>query len=203
VGRVAKDNLALRLEMLQALEASAIHTQVSMQLPVVTGSSPYAAPNGDGTQTQATIATSILPHGTEPRWRKRAPWLFAAGGVLTAVLVWAFTHSSSKPLVPAATAATSAFAAPSAPTAGPLTSISPKLEQEPPVVAADSMPLASAPAAVPPAAAPLSAAPKLPVKKPTPHVGTAVQSTATRAKSCNPPYRIDAAGVRRVKPECL
>jgi hypothetical protein len=26
---------------------------------------------------------------------------------------------------------------------------------------------------------------------------------AGRGSACNPPYRIDASGVRRVKPECL
>jgi hypothetical protein len=61
----------------------------------------------------------------------------------------------------------------------------PAADEDAPVVAAESIPLAQA--SVPNATPPV----KRTVQHATPHA------------ECNPPYRIDASGVRRVKPECL
>jgi len=183
VGRVAKEALEHRLELLQALEASAIHTQISAALPVVTGSSPQAAPVPEGTHTQAlTTSTSILPHPPASPLRRRAPLLVAVAGVSCAFLVWLLTRSTEVPNLPGPPVAAASLVAPPLP--------APKPEPSEPVVAAESMPV------LPPAP---SVGPRV-QKKPT----TAAAATSTgRPRSCNPPYRIDAAGVRRVKPECL
>jgi serine/threonine-protein kinase len=185
VGRVAREGLEHRLELLQALEASAIHTQISAALPVVTGSSPQAAPVPEGTHTQAlTTSTSILPHPPASAWRPRAPLLVAVAGVSCALLVWLFTRPTEVVNPPGPPVAAASSVAPA------LAPAPPKPEQSLPVVAAESMP------ALP---AEPSAGPKV-QKKPT---AVAAVVSAGRARSCNPPYRIDAAGVRRVKPECL
>jgi serine/threonine-protein kinase len=191
VGRVAREGLEHRLELLQALEASAIHTQVAVALPVVTGSSPQAAPVLEGTHTQAlTTSTSILPHPPPSPARRRAPLLVAVAGVSCALLVWLLTRPTEPPRLPARAVAAAPPVAPAPSVA--LALASPARESEPnlPVVAAESMPILSA--------AP-SAAPKVPKKAAVPPVVTG----PVRARACNPPYRIDAAGVRRVKPECL
>jgi eukaryotic-like serine/threonine-protein kinase len=210
VGRVAKDNLAQRLEMLQALEASAIHTQVSLQVPAAAGSSPYAAPLPDGTHTQATTSTEVLPQSPpEPLPRNRAPWLFAAGGVLTALLVWLFAGSSRPPQA-APSAAASVAPAITTPAAA-VASVAPPLQRERdlPVIAAESMALVPVPsseaaeAEAPEADTPTTGVQKMASKKVPAQVAAAPQAATPRHKSCNPPYRIDAAGVRRVKPECL
>jgi serine/threonine protein kinase len=197
VGRVARETLEHRLELLQALEASAIHTQVSMALPVVTGSSPQAAPFPEGTHTQAlTTSTSILPHPPAPPSRRRAPLLVAVGGVSCAFLVWLLTRPTDAPRVPDRPVAAAALVAPAppppAPPAPPPSAVEP--ERSLPVVAADSMPVLSA--------AP-SAAPRAQKKPTSQPAAAAAAAAAVRARSCNPPYRIDAAGVRRVKAECL
>jgi serine/threonine protein kinase len=195
VGRVAKDNLAHRLELLQALEASAIHTQVSLALPVVTGSSPQAAPVPDGSHTQATTSTSILPHPPEPRSRARAPWVVAAIGVISAALVWAFAGEAEPEKPPLAVVAPAAAPTPSPVLAQPTSRPVPL--DELPVIGADAMPLA--PATPSAAVLPITK----PAKKPASHTVSQAQPPSARPKSCNPPYRIDASGVRRVKPECL
>lgn len=205
VTRLAAKGLAERLELLEALEASAIHTQVAVPLPVVTaGSSPQAAPppqEATQSNTQATTSTSILPHPPVPPERRYAPWLFAAVGVLAALCVWliAARPSSGSPanaasargvLAPVAAApASAASAAVGEPTAA----------QNIPVVSPDSMP------AVPEPSAAKSDEKKLAATTPTAtsqHAMTSQRTPPSRS-SCNPPYRIDAAGVRRVKPECL
>ena len=193
VTRLAADGLALRLEMLQALEASAIHTQVAVPLPVVTGSSPNAAaePQQETTQgfTQATTSTSILPHPAPAPWRRTAPWAFAAVGLLTAALVWHWRTGSTP--AESALAASSGQATASAPPA-PAAPSRP-VENDVPVVSAESMPLSPSP----------SAERKPAAKKPGSSPGAVSRPSTVRGNSCNPPYRIDASGVRRIKPECL
>lgn len=190
VGRVAKAGLAERLEKLQALEASAIHTQVVAPLPLVTASSPHhAAPGLDGNGTQATAATSILPHAQKKK-RRVVPWLFAAVGVLAALAVWATRPEAAPPPAPSPRAAAPAPAAvlPAArpePLAAPTVEVSPL----PPVEVALPAPVAS------------TSAP--PAKRAVQHAGATSQLAVARAKQCSPPYRIDSSGVRRVKPECL
>ena len=61
-------------------------------------------------------------------------------------------------------------------------------ESRPPLVEAEQLPLA-------PRAAPKTALRKAPSREAT--------IVSVTKKSCSPPYRIDATGVRRVKPECL
>lgn len=196
VTRLAADGLANRLELLQALEASAIHTQVAVPLPVVTASSPHAAspPAQEPTQghTQATTSTSILPHPAPPLWRGRAPLAFAAGGVLTAVLVWFLARGTSSAPAVATRGNEVAASAPPAPAPSQAAAAKP-VENDLPVVSADSMPLSPVPSADRKAAS----------KKPIPPSGGVARPAAGRAGSCNPPYRIDASGVRRIKPECL
>lgn len=198
VNRLAAEGLAHRLELLQALEASAIHTQVAVALPVVTGSSPRAAssPQQDPTQphTQATTSTSILPHPPASRWRRRLPWGFAAAGVVTAALVW-LSRGSSTP-TPAHATFGSQSAAVNTPTAPPMAAAPAPVkvvENDLPVVSADSMPLSPAPSAE------RKGAPKKAALPP----GTASRPAVGKGTSCTPPYRIDPSGVRRVKPECL
>ena len=194
VGRVAREALEHRLELLQALEASAIHTQVAMELPVVTGSSPRASLIPEGTNTQAlTTSTSILPHPSAPSPRRRAPVLVAVAGVTCALLVWFLTRPTDGPPFPGHAVAAAPLIAPLSPVPAPSAPapLAPEPEPSLPVVAAESMPALSS-------AAP-SSAPKL-QKKPAPQTAVA---GPVRARSCNPPYRIDAEGVRRVKPECL
>ncbi|HEX2874103.1 MAG TPA: serine/threonine-protein kinase, partial [Polyangiaceae bacterium] len=192
VSGLAEAALAHRLELLQALEASAVHTQVAVPLPVVTASSPHAAapPHEEARQggTQATTSTSILPQAAPSRWRRRAPWLFAAAGVMSAVLVWRFAAQPSLTRQGALpTAQPASASAPPAPSVAAPAAPSPTANDVP-VVSADSMPLSPAP----------SAARSATAKKPA-----SARPAAGRGNPCNPPYRIDASGVRRIKPECL
>jgi serine/threonine protein kinase len=196
VTSLAAESLALRLELLQALEASAIHTQVAIPLPVVTGSSPHAAPSlqQESTQshTQATTATSISPHlQPPPLWRRRVPWLFASVGVASALLVWLLPGRSTPETSVRSASGTVVVAG--VPLPSPPAVARPSLENDVPVVSADSMPLATVP----------SAPVKPSVKKPIRPSPVLTGAGPSRAVSCNPPYRIDAAGVRRIKPECL
>jgi serine/threonine-protein kinase len=193
VGRVAREALEHRLELLQALEASAIHTQVAMELPVVAGTSPRTAPVPEGTHTQAlTTSTSILPHPPASSPPRRAPLLVAAAGVSCALFVWLLTRPTEAPPVSEQPLAAAPLVAPALPVPAQPTTLPPVRESEPglPVVTAESMPVL---ATVP------SVGPKVQKKPASPTAGAG----AVRARSCNPPYRIDAAGVRRVKPECL
>lgn len=194
VGRVAKQGLAERLAKLQALEASAIHTSAAAPVPVVTASWPqHAAPSPDGGATQGATSTSVLPQPAADKRRRLAPWLFAATGVLTAVVAWTQQDRPQSP-------ATSAAQAPPPTTA---------IEARPRVA-----PQAPAAPAVTPAISPLPPAEPLQPRsssrttanKPTrkkPRTVTAVDQRSAGRAPCNPPYRIDASGVRRVKPECL
>jgi len=195
IGRVAKEGLAQRLEKLQALEASAIHTQVHHDLPVVTvGSSPMAAsPPGQETTHALTTATSILPHSPRAP-RKRAPVLIAVAGVLLAFAVWfAVGRKAEEPPsrapegVSAAVVGVATVVTP--PTLGPHVGAD-SSESLPPVVAADAMPLAPDPSA---------SVARVAAKKPL----QPLAATPPHGRNCNPPYRIDASGVRRVKQECL
>jgi eukaryotic-like serine/threonine-protein kinase len=187
VGRVAREGLARRAEQLEALEASAFHTQAALALPVVTASSPRAAPAplADGTPTRATSATSILPSPTRPSWRQRLPWIFAAAGLLVAGLSWRANVDGSEPSTsaPAGAASAPAVAAVSPPASSEL----PETDDSTPTIASEALPLAPASVESPP--------PKRPPAAPL--------AAPARAKSCSPPYRIDASGVRRIKPECL
>jgi serine/threonine-protein kinase len=204
VTRVAKDGLAHRLELLQALEASAVHTQSDLWVAKVAQSSPRAAPvaaSAEQTQAQVTVTTSVLPVPQRPRsFHGKAPWWAAALGVMTALgaVLWFLRAPLSDVPAPSARAASVAYAEPS---------IAPAL---PPVVTPTAAGAVSTSAPLPTAAdlPPLETVepPKTTAKKPPPRELSASTSTPIATpvkKGCSPPYRIDAAGVRRVKPECL
>jgi serine/threonine-protein kinase len=224
VNGLATEGLARRLELLQELEASAIHTQAaisssaldseatlpsrSMQTqvavphPMLSGSTPYAASTArsDATHTKANTVTSIVPNPPARGWHQSAPWLFAAAGVGSALGVWLLASSpeptrntgSLEPTGPNGAAAALAATPRSAPT-GDADEESQAADL--PVIAAESMPLAPLPA-------PTVVAKRVerrPVVKPS----ATPRAAAVRAAACSPPYRIDASGVRRVKPECI
>jgi serine/threonine-protein kinase len=153
-------------------------------------------PSPDGSATQATIATSIMPHQQQRSRRRVLPWMFAAAGVLAAIAVWV-TRPPSAPQRPAGgqrEAATEPRPAeqPSTPPVAPAASV-----ERPVAEAVSPLPPVEAPAESASTSA-SAAPPKLAFRK----AGTS-PPIAARAKNCNPPYRIDASGVRRVKPECL
>lgn len=196
VARLAKDSLARRLELLQALEASTLHTPMGVEVPILTGRTfAHAVPGSESTQTQATSITSVFPAPEAGRRHRWAPWLVAAGGLVSALVATALRseddssrHSgASHGLVSAATTALPARSNP-APTA--------ELNSAPPPLAAESLPLAPAPI-------PSAPHPGAKARKPTTPTASGPSSIQRASKSCNPPYRIDAAGVRRIKPECL
>ncbi|HYP99710.1 MAG TPA: serine/threonine-protein kinase [Polyangiaceae bacterium] len=187
VNRVAKDSLARRLDLLETLEASAIHAQAQSVAPVITRSSPFHAPLpvDEGTVTRTTSTRAIAG---EPERSPVARWgPFSAGivGIVAVAIAWAMLPKPSTPPT-LRTPAAQVFAAlpvvdrpaaaSSAPHASPL-----------PV---ESLPLAL------PSTEPVKRAPSKPRS-------AATEVHPTRAQSCTPPYRIDAAGVRRVKLQCL
>jgi hypothetical protein len=202
VNGLAAGALAWRQELLHTLEASAIHPQGTAALSAANGYSPRAA--AEGTHTHATAVTSILPHPQRAGVSRRAPWVFALVGALSALAAWllvggaaepesARVAASGLPVVLQAkegipTEVRVAAAAPSAPQTGE----SP--ESTLPIVAADSIALA------PPLTSP---APKRAVKRLSARAESSSRPSAVSAASCDPPYRIDASGVRRVKAECL
>lgn len=193
VGRVAKDSLQKRSELLQATEASAIHTHTGIVAPaVVTGSAPQALPVVlESTQTHATSTTSISPAVAQRRERRVLPWLAAAAGVALAAAVWVMAARGPAPLAVAPVARPAPVQPPRAAAAAPAPT-QPSL----PALPVEALPLAPATSSgAVSAAPPASTQPKV--------VKTAVAGAAGRARNCSPPYRIDAAGVRRVKPECL
>jgi eukaryotic-like serine/threonine-protein kinase len=200
VGRVAKEELAERLAMLEALEASAIHTQTELAIdqPALGHGARSLPP--DANQTQAASWNSIPPTPPSSRSRRYAPWFFAAAGVLTALLSWLVVQGAQGPTsLPATpelgTAAATPLRAPSR------VSAAQPARAEIPVVTADSMPLAPVAPSASVAAEPHSSSRS--VSKRPGQSAVSTPPTEPRVKSCEPPYRIDAAGVRRIKTECL
>ncbi|MGC4090705.1 MAG: protein kinase [Polyangiaceae bacterium] len=203
VKRVAADNLARRMQMLEALEASAIHTQIISIPPAAAASQPTTPPptSDAAVATQLSAATSVSPRPLEASWRRRVPWIFASTGVVAALLAIAVSrpperpaaHAASPPLLTAPLATTPPLVVPAAPSV---------VESKPAPAAEHTVEAAEA-------AAPNVVASSQPKPSPNPKKPVAVsappqsKAVAAPSKSCNPPYRIDAAGVRRVKPECL
>jgi eukaryotic-like serine/threonine-protein kinase len=198
VGKLAKDGLARRLELLQALEASTLHTPAGVEIPVLTSRTlARAVPGPETTQTQATSITSVFPSPEPERRHRWAPWVVAAGGLVSALVAAALRiedHSPSRSSASVTThslisAATTALPAKSSPAPEPPSN------SGPPPLAAESLPLAPEPTSPAPQ--------QVKARKPASAAGSGTTSIQRASKSCNPPYRIDAAGVRRIKPECL
>jgi len=189
VGRVAKDSLARRLDLLETLEASAIHAQAEAVLPVVTSSSPFHAPlyvsEATGTRATSTRAIGALPEPS-PLARKAPVWA-AIAGVAAAVIAWAVVlrHPPAPVMLPA----------PAKKVLAPAAAIDraeePSGTASPPPLQVESLPLATA-----------SAEPAKPTSS-KPRSIVAAEARPRRQNACTPPYRIDASGVRRVKLECL
>lgn len=204
VNDVAAEALARRQELLHELEASAIHPQASLVMSSARGSSPraVAAPPVEHTSTQATTVASISPYPPPAGSTRRAPWLFAMAGIVCAFGAWLLVGGGPTPdsaraagrEVPPTAPAKASSPAEVATSAVSRIKASDSPEDALPIVAADSMALA------PPIA---SSEPKPTLKRPLPPVGVSARPLPVHGASCNPPYRIDAAGVRRVKPECL
>jgi serine/threonine protein kinase len=209
VTRTAKEGLAKRLDLLQSLEASTFHqrladpsaeltasaARVAPYLPRIPKSSPFSAPPSSAEQTQAqvTVTTSVLPVPAKPQalHRKASSWV-AVGGVAVALaaLLLLLRATTTHP-APAAAAPVVTVAAPRAPSEPAVKAPPPArgpTSSNPPPVAAEALPL------IP------DQAPQPLVKK---HSHRETPTATTAKRSCSPPYRIDAAGVRRVKPECL
>jgi eukaryotic-like serine/threonine-protein kinase len=196
---LAGEVLARRLDLIRAIEVSAARAQPA-RLRAKRGRSSPPAASGDPTQTQATATTSILPQPPSHAWRARAPWAFAALGLLSAFSASMLATQASSTADGVATSSTDPSAR--APThqlisasAGKATGGSVSVfaaSGDLPVVAADSMPLANA----------VSRKTRAAITKPSPPK-TALRAIAAPSLPCSPPYRIDASGIRRVKPECL
>jgi serine/threonine-protein kinase len=177
VNGLAGEALARRLDLIRAVEAGAVRAQPSRP-----------------------------SHSRRPR----TPWLFAALGLLSAFAAYVLVIRASSTRGEVAARTTDATAlAPNhellATSAGKATTGNVALfaaGSELPVVAADSMPLAHAVSR--------QTRPRTQLSRPTtaPRViaaprPSALQVVTAPSPSCNPPYRIDASGIRRVKPECL
>ena len=191
VSHVAKDSLSRRLDLLETLEASAIHAQAEAAFPIVTGSSPFHVPfsapaMAGGTGTQTTSTRAILAATSEPsRVARWAPIAAALGGLAALGIAWAVV---TKRL----------------PTPGELRT--PAKEVLAAAVVVGQAPVSSAPVrppqvdSLPQPAVSEAKAKRAPAK---PRAIGVAEARSPRAKACNPPYRLDASGVRRVKLECL
>ncbi|MEP7049082.1 MAG: protein kinase [Pseudomonadota bacterium] len=189
VGRVAKDSLARRLDLLELLEASAVHAQAEAVLSGVTGSAPLVVPfpRGDSTGTQAATTRAVPVTGRRSAGARWGPLGAAIMGLAAMLIAWAIVTKHPLGLVsstPPAKVVLAPVPVVEQPTA--TTSTAP-----PAALEVDSLPLA-VPTSEP--------AKRTPIK---PHTVVATEARPARPRSCTPPYRIDAAGVRRVKLECL
>lgn len=208
VARLAKEGLAKRLALLQELEASAFHERPEVTAPHATPSSPRATPSAprfssssssEQTQAQVSVTTSLLPVAQrQPAWHRRtSSWVAAAGVTIALGAVVVLLRTGEIALAPAASAPPGlvAYTASLPGTSATVTiSASIPADSAPPPVAAEALPLIPTPVPAP------TPAPK-PLAKKRAH-REASHASAPK-KSCSPPYRIDAAGVRRVKSECL
>lgn len=187
VARVAKDSLSRRLDMLETLEASAIHAQADAVLSIVTSSSPFhAPPAAESTVTQTSSTRAISGMGRRSRAQRLRPLGAALIGIAAVVLAWLAVGRHSPAPMASEAPKKAAAAAPL-----PDRSSAPTSATSPPSLEVESIPLA------PPSGEPIKRSPN----KPKPVVAT--EPHRSREKSCSPPYRIDASGVRRVKLECL
>jgi len=191
VGRVAKDSLSRRLDLLETLEASAIHAQAEAVLPVVTSSAPVHIPAfaAENTGTRSTSTRAIAPPLEPSRLARWGPLYAALGGIAAVSIAWAVAlkrpvSPASPPVAGKEAAVTTAVATPAMPL---MSSVSPL----PPPLPVEALPLAVPSDEV---------TPRAPIK---PRSTVAGEAHSRRTKACTPPYRIDPSGVRRVKLECL
>jgi len=239
VGRVAKDSLARRLQLLESLEASAIHAQESAVqaqayagLPVGIGSPSVQVPSQDVESTDSQLPSTrpilaVQRTGPIARW---SPLASALGGIIAVLVAWAMVAKHPPALAaPPAPVKTPSAVVPLAggsvaPSSGPVTF---QVESLPLAVASGEPEKRTASKPRPSAAIdtpdptnrrqptnPTSATngvestnrPELSIPQeattPRPIAALDTHPEPTR-RSCSPPYRIDAAGVRRVKRECL
>ena len=187
VSRVAKDSLSRRLDLLETLEASAIHAQAQAVLPIATGSSPFHAPLplDEGTVTRTTSTRAISPETKRSSAARWGPLSAAILGIAAVAIAWGVVPKPSPQ--PALRAA-----------AEKVIAATPVVER---AMAASTTP---APSPLPVESLPLALPSSEPVKRaPSKPRSSSTEARPARAQSCTPPYRIDAAGVRRVKLECL
>jgi len=203
VHRTVSEVLAQRLKAVEALEAMDIASTGSSQLqveqalkrPATTRRSGWASPAKESTTTVTFERESTGALATEKRSGAsyRTAWGVGLGLLIafgSAIGVASFaTHDS-----PVMRAASSSVPAPtaSAPEFTHSLDNAPDPKVEAPIVRVEQ--LASAPIA--------------PARNSIMHKGVSLKRTAPRraappAQDCNPPYKIDASGVRRVRFECL
>ncbi|MCA9623052.1 MAG: protein kinase [Myxococcales bacterium] len=190
-------------------EAPPTDTEAPLEVASI-AAGPEVAPSGERPLTPSPGASAPRPAGAEGRSRQTFVWA-AAGvlGILLAVVYFARKPAAevepeiatSPPEVGTTEVAAERMTSPE-PSGVPST---PTASAEP-VEAPPSIP-ASAPRPTtvpvpwprpPGPSTPASAAPPVPAPVPAPP-----PSPSAAAPNCNPPYRIDASGVRRLKPECL
>jgi serine/threonine-protein kinase len=233
VTRVAAANLASRLDLLHAVEAIGSGRESckreSPRLPV-RSSHPRPTVAFDGSPI-------VLPVRSFRR-STRAPWVFAAVGLLSALAAGMLVRREASSLgqgrmgttepprlassqkgsgddpaglpfdvVPLREPHPNAriLATSSSPNSTPPSGVrdpemlsastrqvSTLMDDAPPIVSADSMPLVR----------PAQPTSRTVVRKSV-QTKAAPRTSAVSASTCSPPYRIDASGIRRVKPECL
>jgi eukaryotic-like serine/threonine-protein kinase len=230
VARVAEAPLAKRLELLHAVESSAMHLFTGPRaagtsrpsaatLPALTSRPPTAG--------RGETATRVEPHRPSSSLPRLAPSGAAATGLLAAlaVLLGAKYLPAPSPLGQRVGLA-GARAQSTPPPATAVPRDQPALAEPRPLSAPSELPaLEGGDPAVPatasvarpptsaeakperalaaPSASPPSASRRIVAKPPIVVQLEPTPLELPAVNACNPPYRVDASGVRRVKPECL
>jgi len=154
---------------------------------------PEPQPPGRAAAPEPTTGGAPQPV-VEPVVRRRPTLVVLAAITAVTLLVgfgWVIGHKgqAAEPLASSAAVATSAFPRPSEPRSTPDPSASPTPSSVPPTPPPTSASAATPYASVPAASHARSAATRPPPTK--------------SAARCDPPFMIDEAGIRRIKPECL
>jgi serine/threonine-protein kinase len=222
VGRVASDGLAQRLELIEALEASALHTPTGVERAPTLRRAPItrAAPMRDSTPTRVTSITSVVP---EPKRKRRWPaasWWVAAGALLSVTVVGAAhlqgTEAShfAAPLVRGLAVTATSTARPSANPPPPLvadppppststSTSSPAAAVAPAPLLVESLPLVPDATVLPTARVKRKRRAARPSAASAPSAPVPPASVQATTNACASPYGIDETGARRLKPECL
>ena len=191
VNRSAAESLAQRAKLLAEIEVTSAHA-----LPPKSSVGPRTLPSRP--------AEAAAPAEAAPERRSRRPWLWAVMGAAlpsAALLLWMRPDGEAPPpkLEQQTVAPSPARPAPPAPppaAAAPLAQESdvPKAARAPAAVTSapePEAPEASADQAEPPR-------PSATVRRSTPS-----KPRPQARKDCDPPYRVDENGIRRIRPECL